>query len=47
LLSHAKNLPSPNRKLILSPVDQILKLNLVANEEIEEEEEKIIIKFRR
>jgi len=31
-LSPPKNLPSPNRKSIFSPVDQILKLNLVEND---------------
>jgi len=32
-VSPAKNLPSPNRRSIFSPVDQILKLNLIENDE--------------
>ena len=35
--SPVKNLPSPNRKSIFSPVDQILKLNLVENDEEEDD----------
>jgi Ca2+-binding EF-hand superfamily protein len=35
--SPTKNLPSPNRKSIFSPVDQILKLNLVSDPDGEKE----------
>lgn len=38
--SPPKNLPSPNRKSIFSPVDQILKLNLVENDDEEETDPK-------
>lgn len=38
--SPPKNLPSPNRRSIFSPVDQILKLNLVDNDEEDSELQK-------
>ena len=40
--SPTKNLPSPNRKSIFSPVDQILKLNLVSEEEENSNSKEII-----
>jgi Ca2+-binding EF-hand superfamily protein len=45
--SPTKNLPSPNRKSIFSPVDQILKLNLVSEPDGEDEGKEWSNKIKR